>query len=1100
MGTQGPGRKRIPNQEKLTAEDDALNQIAREAEARLAAKRAARAEAREIRMKELEKQQKERVSQMVGWCLGGVGPQLSLLFHSHKKYYGLDNKWGHIEQWMEDSERYSRHSRRHASMSDDEEKMSVGSRGSFRVEERPDRDFVDKGSRTASTLSAATLASLGGASSRRGSCDTSFSVETEASIRDMKDSLAEVEEKYRKSMVSNAQLHNEKSTLMYQVETLREELSDMEELLWESRRHCDITSKELERERQAHSVLQFQFTEMRETLRQTDELLTEVSDLRLKSSSYCQEVSDLQEVLQWKEKKMAALERQKEISDIVLVERDGLRGEVVRLRDLLKKHGVEISLEVSTNGETGRGEDDVSTESVTRLAQEPTHGGRESMLGKVGEQQPAEGSKPPADDMRRDHCLIYKRLRSPNRTPSSKTKPETLKPAKRSEKQVGERRDRSQNRPGRTEGARKLPRNNGGEKETNKNFQIRQEINPSFRNEAVKKQPGAARKAAIARPAAGDPDFKGRTEPEASNQDKLLTHDSSDSHISITQLSLHPTENQFVDSVSVARRTSGEKVYRSRLVPPRPAKDMILDNKTVVSSLMAAAASCCHDGDSASSVSRQQREAASDITASVDRLREREHGDTMAEVEDEPSDGQRLEDTNILTDLVEKETVIMEKSSQTHKTDLSCCGKSEGRSFDLKMKPSELHDTITGGTSDPPEKIQNWRIDEADPVGEAVQVQDKSYERTECYDETETSVSSSPSPLVPVPVLKDWSALEQTIQSLLRGFVENQRFADEILRVFPAVPESLSQWISELEEKLKMITENVSDQPDAVNQEPTGLSRTPEDPEQSPAGPPAVITDRPVSGRSEAEEVVAQTNLSTNSGDVYVDVQDPSNVDQGVTGSTSDSMFCICDFQVEVTESSRDKSVDVKEVRQSEPMVPGCSEDFIVVESYFSECDLEGLVDSRNPDEEEDRQIVQGCHVSVEENVEEQQKIHRTLSTNSHAAQVSKIRRFIETTADEIKAMAVPELVLLSLQRGRTVDKSTWWTSEDLEEPSAEDVDSCEEVDEEATQQHGRPAAEVVIEDVKVIPVVSGVKFQRRCTGFSPDGRKDKHNSDCKIS
>ncbi|KAM8721975.1 leucine-rich repeat flightless-interacting protein 2 isoform 1-T1 [Acanthopagrus schlegelii] len=387
MGTQGPGRKRIPNREKLTAEDDALNQIAREAEARLAAKRAARAEAREIRMKELEKQQKE-------------------LFHSHKKYYGLDNKWGHIEQWMEDSERYSRHSRRHASMSDDEEKMSVGSRGSFRpsdysgflgsssrassrassaraspvVEERPDRDFVDKGSRTASTLSAATLASLGGASSRRGSCDTSFSVETEASIRDMKDSLAEVEEKYRKSMVSNAQLHNEKSTLMYQVETLREELSDMEELLWESRRHCDITSKELERERQAHSVLQFQFTEMRETLRQTDELLTEVSDLRLKSSSYCQEVSDLQEVLQWKEKKMAALERQKEISDMVLVEHDGLRGEVVRLRDLLKKHGVEISLEVSTNGETGRGEDDVSTESVTRLAQEPTHGGRESML------------------------------------------------------------------------------------------------------------------------------------------------------------------------------------------------------------------------------------------------------------------------------------------------------------------------------------------------------------------------------------------------------------------------------------------------------------------------------------------------------------------------------------------------------------------------------------------------------------------------------------------------------------------------------------------------------------------------------------------------
>ncbi|XP_054483335.1 leucine-rich repeat flightless-interacting protein 2-like isoform X1 [Anoplopoma fimbria] len=309
MGTRGPGRRRTPDPERRSAEDGALSLVAREAEARLAAKRAARAEAREIRMKELERQQKE-------------------------------------------------------------------------VEERPDRDFMDKGSRTASTLSAATLASLGGASSRRGSCDTSFSVETEASIRDMKDSLAESEEKYRRAMVSNAQLHNEKSTLMYQVETLKEELSDMEEVLWESRRHNDDRSKELERERQAHRVLQFQFKETEETLRRSEELLTEVSDLRLKSISYSQELSDLQEVLQWKEKKMAALERQREISDIVLMDRDRLRDEVVRLRDLLKKHGVVVSLEVSTNGETGQGEavDDVTAESASRLAQESSNGGRESTL------------------------------------------------------------------------------------------------------------------------------------------------------------------------------------------------------------------------------------------------------------------------------------------------------------------------------------------------------------------------------------------------------------------------------------------------------------------------------------------------------------------------------------------------------------------------------------------------------------------------------------------------------------------------------------------------------------------------------------------------
>ncbi|XP_042170207.1 leucine-rich repeat flightless-interacting protein 1 isoform X12 [Oncorhynchus tshawytscha] len=400
MGTQitGTGRKRIPNRERLTAEDDALNQIAREAEARLAAKRAARAEAREIRMKELERQQKE-------------------VYQSQKKYYGLDNKWGHIEQWMEESERYSsRPSRRHTSISDDEERMSVGSRGSLRrnfssdlycssnslpslrhqnstqngrVEERSDRDFLEKGSRTASTLSAATLASLGGPSSRRGSCDTSISVETEASIREIKDSLVESEEKYRKAMVSNAQLHNEKSNLMYQVDTLKDSLIELEEQLYESKREYNDKAKEFERERHAHSVLQRQFKEMRETLKQSEELLTEVGQLRLKRDSCVREISDLQETLGWKEKKIGALERQREFSDAgVRDEREKLRDQVVHLKDTLKKHGIVLSPEVTTNGDAGQMIDGPRSADSTRLAQEsqPSHGG-ESMLGEAPEMQ-----------------------------------------------------------------------------------------------------------------------------------------------------------------------------------------------------------------------------------------------------------------------------------------------------------------------------------------------------------------------------------------------------------------------------------------------------------------------------------------------------------------------------------------------------------------------------------------------------------------------------------------------------------------------------------------------------------------------------------------
>ncbi|XP_027877997.1 leucine-rich repeat flightless-interacting protein 1 isoform X10 [Xiphophorus couchianus] len=424
MGTQGTGRKRSTNKERSTAEDDALNLIAREAEARLAAKRAARAEAREIRMKELERQQKE-------------------IFQVQKKYYGLkpreeraDSKWGDIEQWMEDSERFSRSSRLHT-LSDDDERMSVGSRGSVRSDldsvgayggggsslhrkskkkkkhkhrdkngchddysalssrssrlsddsrmsrssrqdlqpssftssdlldlsgpsrnpglsfngyqsslyddglslcsgsrrvsashpveyssyrssrassrassartspvencgsvasfvrsalsgsapsrhlddvtipdfpEVEDRDF-DKGPRAASALTAATLASVGGTSSRRGSGETALTVDADGSIREIKEALAEVEEKYRKAMVSNAQLDNEKNNLMYQVDTLKDSLMELEELLSESRRQYDDKLKEFERQKHNHSVLQFQFDELKETLKQSEELL-----------------------------------------------------------------------------------------------------------------------------------------------------------------------------------------------------------------------------------------------------------------------------------------------------------------------------------------------------------------------------------------------------------------------------------------------------------------------------------------------------------------------------------------------------------------------------------------------------------------------------------------------------------------------------------------------------------------------------------------------------------------------------------------------------------------------------------------------------------
>ncbi|KAM5156494.1 leucine-rich repeat flightless-interacting protein 1 isoform 3-T3 [Callospermophilus lateralis] len=493
MGTQGSGRRRLPTRERLTAEDDALNQIAREAEARLAAKRAARAEAREIRMKELERQQKE-------------------IYQVQKKYYGLDTKWGDIERWMEDSERHSRRSRRSTSASDEDERMSVGSRGSLRsqpdveyggpyawtngydgelygsqslsrrsgrnsssggdgrfsslsscreeklglscsdlglpvgglahkplsaqngnrvslfdesslsgarrggacgsrapseysghlnsgsrassrassaraspvVEERPEKDFAEKGSRNMPGLSAATLASLGGTSSRRGSGDTSISIDTEASIREIKDSLAEVEEKYKKAMVSNAQLDNEKTNFMYQVDNLKDTLLELEEQLAESQRQYEEKSKEFEREKHAHSVLQFQFAEVKEALRQREEMLEEIRQLQQKQESYIREISDLQETIEWKDKKIGALERQKEFFDSIRSERDDLREEIVKLKEELKKHGIILNSEIANNGETSDTLNNVGYQGSTKITKEELNALKSAGDGTLG--------------------------------------------------------------------------------------------------------------------------------------------------------------------------------------------------------------------------------------------------------------------------------------------------------------------------------------------------------------------------------------------------------------------------------------------------------------------------------------------------------------------------------------------------------------------------------------------------------------------------------------------------------------------------------------------------------------------------------------------
>ncbi|XP_078544402.1 leucine-rich repeat flightless-interacting protein 2 isoform X4 [Lissotriton helveticus] len=537
MGTPGHGRKRTPIKDRFSAEDEALSHIAREAEARLAAKRAARAEARDIRMRELERQQKEL---------------------SHRSH---DRKWGQIQKWMEDSERakytnrsshrpymetgassrsisghrssyldvsgghrsrdstsrrrdlvsdlvrdkssskytrttsnrnaysdlygmkkgtsssslkesssglyhdqrsysslkyskpistyqtraslydgdtynpygsrtpseYSSYSSRASSArsspvsTDDESESTVSSdrasrgrrdsvssdfsdpsesaadyfsrsnrRGSIvsdvddvgipdlnsldeKAEKQNSETFSRPSSRNANSGLPGSFTPLSGSSSRRGSGDTSSLIDPDASLSELRESLTEVEDKYKKAMVSNAQLDNEKSYLNYQVDTLKDVIEEMEEQMAEYYRENEEKSRELERQKHACSVFQHKLDELKEGIRQRDELIEANQQMQQKLESISREVFDLQETVNWKDKKIGALERQKEYFDCIRNERDELKNELLDLKEKVKigeKHGLVIIPDGTPNGDINH---DPVVGAITVVSQEAAH-------------------------------------------------------------------------------------------------------------------------------------------------------------------------------------------------------------------------------------------------------------------------------------------------------------------------------------------------------------------------------------------------------------------------------------------------------------------------------------------------------------------------------------------------------------------------------------------------------------------------------------------------------------------------------------------------------------------------------------------------------
>ncbi|KAM9096240.1 LOW QUALITY PROTEIN: leucine-rich repeat flightless-interacting protein 2 [Sarcophilus harrisii] len=505
MGTPGSGRKRTPVKDRFSAEDEALSNIAREAEARLAAKRAARAEARDIRMRELERQQKEEDAERARYSHRsshrhphlGVEDALSTRnignhrfdtlktrstkhsssSHAYGDSYGLKRRSssaykdplkglyydqrnysslrhskspsayytrssslcsdslatskthraslgdvalyspyssrtpseysyssrasssrsspvfsdddagslssaGHLRQGRRASvvsaaDYFSRSSRRGSLVSDGEEAAALDPSS---LDEKCDKQYAEIYTRPSSRNSASATTPLSGSASRRGSGDTGSFVDPDASLselrdiydlkdqiqdvegrymqglKELKDSLAAVEEKYKKAMVSNAQLDNEKNNLIYQVDTLKDVLEGQEEQMAEFYRENEEKSKELERQKHLCTVLQHKMEMLKEGLRQRDELIEEKRCMQQRVDSLTKEVFDLQETLIWKDKKIGALESQRDSFGRLSSERDALREELAQLKGNLRmgeKHGLVIIPDGAPNGELG---------------------------------------------------------------------------------------------------------------------------------------------------------------------------------------------------------------------------------------------------------------------------------------------------------------------------------------------------------------------------------------------------------------------------------------------------------------------------------------------------------------------------------------------------------------------------------------------------------------------------------------------------------------------------------------------------------------------------------------------------------------------------
>uniref|UniRef100_A0A1B0EZ03 Uncharacterized protein n=2 Tax=Phlebotomus papatasi TaxID=29031 RepID=A0A1B0EZ03_PHLPP len=202
------GRRRGAS--RINAEDQALDQIAKEAEARLAARRQARAEAREIRMRELERQQKEQEQ----------NADRVFDMHNNANIDGTNRSRIAV-----------------SSVSN-----STGIRSSSTISRRSSEDSLEEEGR---------------------------------SLRDIRYELKDMEERFRKAMITNAQLDNERASQSYQIQLLKDKLEELEETKAQLNREHKDKCREFESLKRNNEKLQEEFKLVLGQLQERDILIAE---------------------------------------------------------------------------------------------------------------------------------------------------------------------------------------------------------------------------------------------------------------------------------------------------------------------------------------------------------------------------------------------------------------------------------------------------------------------------------------------------------------------------------------------------------------------------------------------------------------------------------------------------------------------------------------------------------------------------------------------------------------------------------------------------------------------------------------------------------